>query len=94
MPPWSRDASERSVEGLAHGRGRRSRCADGAEADAVLEDLVALGDEKLFEEGHEGVDLVVGPAPVLFGEGVEGELLHPSLRAARTTRRTVWLPAR
>src|SRR5207248_2077955 len=60
---------------LAQYRGRQSLpAADGREADVLLHDLGALGDEEAAQQRHEEVQLRLGPLPVLDAEAVEGEL--------------------
>ena len=65
-------AAER-VEDGAHQGGEPPEVADGVEANAVVEDLVALVEEEVAQELHERVDLLLGARPVLLAEGVEGE---------------------
>ncbi len=65
-------ATER-VEHGAHEAGQASEVADGVQADAVLQDLVALGEQKVTQELHERIDFVFRARPVLLAEGVERE---------------------
>ena len=65
-------AAER-VEHRADERREAPEVADGVEADAVVEDLVALVQEEVAQEQHQRVDLVFGARPVLLAERVERE---------------------
>jgi hypothetical protein len=69
-----RDAAQ-GVEHLAHGLGQAREVADGHEADVVVEDLVALGDQELPEQPHQRLDLARGARPVLLAERVERQRL-------------------
>ena len=80
MPLSGRRAAE-GVEHLAHGLGQAAEVADGHEADVVVEDLVALGDQELAEQAHERVDLAGGARPVLLAEGVERERVEAEAAA-------------
>jgi hypothetical protein len=44
--------------------------------------LVPAAQEEVLVEVHEEPDLVQGPAPVLRGEGVDGEVLHADFERA------------
>jgi len=54
---------------------------NGLEADAVVEDLAALGEEEVFEQVHEGADLFFGALPVLFAERIDREGFDPEATA-------------
>ena len=68
----SRLAAER-VEDGADERREAAEVADGVQADAVVEELVALREQELAQEQHQRVDLVLRPGPVLLAERVERE---------------------
>src|SRR5207253_2811069 len=63
------------------GLGQLRAPADGGEADVLLADLLALGEEVLVEQGHEQVELGLRPLPVLDAEAVQGELLDAEAAA-------------
>ena len=61
------------VEFVEHLWGQAVTPADGLDADVVVHEEAAFGDQVLDVEGHEGVDLVLGAGPVLGAEAVEGQ---------------------
>ncbi len=65
------------VEHRSNERREAAEVADRVQADPVVEELLFLGEEKLAQKHHEGVDLFVRPSPVLLAEGVERERLQP-----------------
>ena len=76
MSPLLLALAAKRIEHGAHERGQAPEVADGVEADAVVEDLVALVEEELAQELHQRVDLLLGARPVLLAEGVERERLE------------------
>jgi hypothetical protein len=56
-----------------HAGGQGVGAADGAEADAVLDEGIEFLLQVIFKQAHERTDLVLGALPVLDREGVEGE---------------------
>ncbi len=83
--PVSLGIPAEGVEHGAHQGGEAAEVADGIEPDAVVEDLVSLAQQKILEQEHERVDLLLRTRPVLLAEGVERE--RTQAEAARRANR-------
>jgi hypothetical protein len=58
---------------------------DEAHPDALLVELRRLAVDPLGEHRHQPIDLLLGPGPILRGEGIHGELLDAELGGVAQT---------
>ena len=70
-----------AVQFFLTGLGKIGKSADRLEPDIVRHHAAQLFLEEPLQQGHQGRDFRFGTLPILGGEGVEGEKLHPKVIA-------------